>query len=104
MLTPIRTLSILAILMVVNLVALVVGPLLPGPFHVIDGGGFISFALVIYAAGLLSLALLPTGVMRVRESLLSAHKPLFIGSLTIITAYCLLVSMALYGLSRATDL
>jgi hypothetical protein len=80
-----------------------IGPHLPEPFHLLDGGWLIELGLVVYAAALVVLVLPLTGVLRIREIVGLERAVLAISGVVMIT-YCIIVSAALYALSRATDL
>lgn len=80
-----------------------IGPHLPEPFHLLDGGWLIELGLVVYAAALVVLLLTLTGVFRIRQIVGLERVVLAISGVVMIT-YCIVVSAALYALSQATDL
>jgi hypothetical protein len=84
--------------------ALILGPHLPEPFHVVDGGGVIFFGLAVYAACLCFVILMLTPAVRVRDAFESKYRVLFLGNVAVVILYCVFVSCVLFALSRATDL
>jgi hypothetical protein len=94
----------LACLALLLTVTFMVGPYLPEPFHMIDGGNAITFGIVLYAASILMLVVTPTGIFQFRDAFRSRFRVLLIFSTFVVIAYCIMVSLALYSLSRSTDL
>jgi drug/metabolite transporter (DMT)-like permease len=102
--TAIRTIAVLATLALLATILLSVGARFPEPFRVVDGSGIIGLALLIYIFSLLAIASLPFFWLQFREALRSRYRFLFATSAIIVFVYIVGVSIALYGLSQATDL
>jgi hypothetical protein len=94
----------LACLALLVTATLMVGPHLPEPFHMVDGGGAISCAIVLYAASVLTLIVTPTGILQIKDALRSRFRVLLVFSVFLVISYCIVVSLALYALSKSTDL
>jgi hypothetical protein len=96
--------SILAAMALLVTATLYLGPRLPEPFHLVDGGALIYLGILVYGLCLLVLVATPTGIFHVREAIRCRQRYVFVSALLVVVAYSVWVSLLLYGFSRSTDL
>jgi hypothetical protein len=92
-----------AVLGVLVVAVLHIGPRLPEPFHLLDGGWLIGVGLLVYVASLLALVLGLSGLFRLKD-IVGLERIVLVISGGVIVMYCVYVSAVLFGLSQATDL